>query len=60
MVKNTLQNSIQQINNIENVRVIGIEITSEHSLPLYIFSIYMPADNDLNLYRETLHDVEVL
>ena len=60
LINKKLMFNVQRIQNIDNDRILGVEITSENKVPLYLFCIYMPADTDRSLYRESLRDVESL
>ena len=58
--KRSFSTSIHLVDNIDNDRIIGIEIKSKHGLPTFIFCIYMPACNDISLYSDTLSDIKAL
>ena len=57
LIRKTLQKYVSRVN-ISNERIIGIELRSGNQLPLYVFCVYMPADNDVILYNETLCDIQ--
>ena len=55
-----IRKRISQISNIDNDRIVGIEIRNNHHIPLYILCMYMPSESDVNWYNETLCDVQAL
>jgi len=40
--------------------VCGIEIRCDHLPPLFIFCVYLPANNDIEYYNSVLNDVQSL
>ena len=60
LYKKQLHAIVDQIHNIDCDRIIGIEIKTQHSTPIYIFCVYLPACNDINLYRETVTEINAL
>ena len=50
----------QQVVNISNERICGIQMQTRHGLPLFILCVYMTAHHDLLQYRETLSDIQDL
>ena len=51
--KKNLHNVITRIET-QNERIIGIEFKPQHSTPLYMFCVYMPADNIMDYYKTTI------
>ena len=60
MYKKTLSYCIERVENIFNDRIIAIEVKCIDSLPLFMFCVYLPACNDLELYQSVLNDLESL
>ena len=60
LIRKSLQKHISLVNNITNERIIGIEIRYNKLSPLYVFCVYMPADNDVSCYNETLCDLQAI
>ena len=61
LIKKDLMFSITEIQNINNNRIVGIELKSEDNcVPLYIFGVYLPADGDLNKYNDCIDKMDAL
>ena len=60
LVRKSLNTIVSQINNINNDRIIGIEIRKNNHVPIFMFCIYMPSDSDMNFYNDVLCDVQAL
>ena len=56
--------SVSEIKGINSDRIVGVELKDKcnKSLRLFIFGVYLPANNDLILYKkciDILYDLEV-
>ena len=60
MYKKCLSNFISQVQLFESHRVCGIEIRCDNLQPLFIFCVYLPANNDVEYYNSVLNDVQSL
>lgn len=57
LYKKSLKGTISQLP-LHNDRISGIEIICENDVPLYIFCVYLPACQNVNLYKTVLCDLE--
>lgn len=60
MYKKCIQSSVNNIQNIDCDRIIGIEISYEQYLPTYIFCAYLPSDHDIEAYRDVISELQTL
>ena len=60
MIKRDAHYIFQQVVNISNERICGIQMQTRHGLPLCIVCVYITAHHDLLQYRETLSDIQDL
>ena len=51
MIKRDAHYIFQQVVNISNERICGIQMQTRHGLPLFIVCVYMTANHDLLQYR---------
>ena len=60
LIRKSLNTIVSQVNNIDNDRIVGIEIRKNNHTPLYVFCIYMPSNSDVKCYNDVLCDVHAL
>ena len=63
LIKKDFMFSVSEIKGIDSDRIVGVELKDKcnNSLPLFIFGVYLPANNDLVLYKrciDVLYDLE--
>ena len=58
LFKKSLNPFIHHIDDMESDRLLVIEVKVRHLTPLYIISAYMPADNNLSYYDDTLSELQ--
>ena len=63
LIKKDLMFSVSEIKGIDNDRIIGVELRGKtnNTVPLFIFGVYLPANNDSVQYKncvDTLCDLE--
>ena len=45
---------------IKNERISGIEVKAPYATPMYFFCVYMPSENNIDYYQNTLSDLQSL
>ena len=62
MFKKSLSGRIAHIDHIKNERILGIELkpTEKEYESVYVFSIYLPAQNNITDYRDTISELEAI
>jgi hypothetical protein len=59
LIKKQLIHSVKEIPCLESDRVVGVEVKTSRG-NLYIFGVYMPADNNVDCYTHEMNTVESL
>ena len=60
MYRKQLNCTVSPIDTIESDRIAGIEIRSPTMAPLYIFCVYLPADNNIRYFQEVLSELQAI
>jgi len=60
LYKKSLKHCISAIPDIASNRITGIELRGRDIDPVYIFCVYMPSDNNVEVYKEVLSDLQAL
>ena len=59
LVNKSIKSNITQIDTCTSDRIIGVEVTG-YEMPVYIFGVYLPSDNNNSVYTETISELEAL